>query len=289
MGVDISHIIRHDFMQVEDKIVSKAFVLETIDRLKQNLFIHDDQNFFFYYDEESNEFTFKLPIYDVRFYLHNGFWQIESYYHYCQLVMHKNGFWLRQLTYDIARALGQNEAWYATEYFTWDGCGCDIPEVTFEQWMENCMKKYGNPIPEFNQASIMAQGDVHIPDYEPIYHDSFRECKVEFDFLQSKLDNYRLLGILRFGNRYLRCAQDEGFNLIDATTLKPLFDKPVDGAFDLVGAYEFTIKKNGLSALFDMDGHQLTDFVKGKFDYKYDDYETKIIFNEEAGIEMTIK
>lgn len=294
MGVDISHIIRHGFRHVEDKKASKAFVFETIDCLKQNLLIHDDQKFFYRYDKESNEFTFKLPIYDVQFILHNGFWQIESYYHYCQIVMHQGDyFWLRLLTYDIARALGQNEAWYATEYYTWDGCGCDTPEVTFEQWMENCLKKYGKPIPEYNRSSIMAQGDVHIPDYEPIYHDSFRECKEEFDFLQSKLCDYKLLGLVRFGNGFLRGANSGGFNLINVKTLKPMFNEPVEGAFEPVGAFEFAIKRNGLSALFDMDGHQLTDFVEGNFDWKWaphdplkDQRMLKIIYNEKAGIEL---
>jgi len=35
MGVDISHIIRHDFRQVEDKKTAKAFVVKTIERLKK--------------------------------------------------------------------------------------------------------------------------------------------------------------------------------------------------------------------------------------------------------------
>jgi len=46
-------------------------------------------------------------------------------------------FWLRQLTFDIARALGQDEAWYAEEYYTWNGGGCETPEATFEQWLES--------------------------------------------------------------------------------------------------------------------------------------------------------
>ena len=41
MGVDISHIIRHDFRQVGDRIASSDFVKKTIERLKKNLFIQD--------------------------------------------------------------------------------------------------------------------------------------------------------------------------------------------------------------------------------------------------------
>ena len=41
MGVDISHIIRHGFRKVEDKKAAKAFVVNTIERLKKNLLIHN--------------------------------------------------------------------------------------------------------------------------------------------------------------------------------------------------------------------------------------------------------
>lgn len=225
MGVDISHIIRHDFRQVEDKNASKAFVIKTIKQLKKNL--HIQENFTFRYDEEFNETTFRLPFYDVEFTLHNGFWQIESYYHYCQLVMHRGDyFWLRRLTFDLARALGQDEAWYATAHYTWNGGGCENPEDTFEQWMEWCIKRYGKNLPEFDQASIMAQGDVHIPEHEPIYHDSFKECKELYNKLQEKLGYYKLLGLLRTNEGELRCEKNGFLFLYNeekllSTTLSP--------------------------------------------------------------------
>lgn len=225
MGVDISHIIRHDFRQVEDKNASKAFVIKTIKQLKKNL--HIQENFTFRYDEEFNETTFRLPFYDVEFTLHNGFWQIESYYHYCQLVMHRGDyFWLRRLTFDLARALGQDEAWYATEYYTWNGDGCENPEDTFEQWMERSIKRYGKNLPEFDQASIMSQGDVHIPEHEPIYHDSFKECKELYNKFQEKLGYYKLLGLLRTNEGELRCEKNGFLFLYNeekllSTTLSP--------------------------------------------------------------------
>lgn len=58
---------------------------------------------------------------------------------------------------------------------------------------------------------------------------------------------------------------------------------------------EFVIKKNGLSAVFDMDGNQLTDYVPGVFYWKWSElYECnydsstlkRTIFNEEAKIEL---
>lgn len=86
-------------------------------RLRQkslNIYEVDDE---FELREVFGTISFKLPIYDVEIELHNGFWNIESYCHYCQIVMHHGDyFWLRRSIYDIVRALGQNEAWHAAEY-----------------------------------------------------------------------------------------------------------------------------------------------------------------------------
>lgn len=41
MGVDISHIIRHDFRDVKNRVASMEFVKETIEELKKNLNINE--------------------------------------------------------------------------------------------------------------------------------------------------------------------------------------------------------------------------------------------------------
>lgn len=296
MGVDISHIIRHGFREVDNKETSKKFVEKTIAALKKNLLIQNvDDCFEYRYDSEFNETTFTLPIYNVEFTLHNGFWQIESFYHYCQIVMHDGDyFWLRRLTFDIARALGQDEAWYAEEFYTWNGNGCEIPETTFEQWMEYSLKMYGKPIPEFDQAAIIAQGDAYFHDYKPIYHDRFKECKELYDNIQAKIDGYKLLGLDRIGNDYLRCERDGQLFLINEKTLRPMFDEPIEGMLDSLNGPEFIIRKDGLSAVFDMDGYQLTEFVGGVFEWKWapcnrlkSDPHRRIIYNEEAGIKLS--
>lgn len=59
---------------------------------------------------------------------------MESFYHYCQIVMHDGDYFgLRRKTFDIARALGQKEAWYAEEYYTWNGGNIENPEIPFEE------------------------------------------------------------------------------------------------------------------------------------------------------------
>lgn len=293
MGVDISHIVRHNFRQVEDAQASLDFAKETIENLKEKLFIKED--FSLTQDSMYTEYAetiFQVPLYDVEFTLHNGFWQIESYYHYCQIVMHQGDyFWLRRMIFDIVNALGESEAWHAEEYHTWNREGGDNPEITFEQWTDYILKEMNGTIPEFNQREIMAQGDVHIPNYESIYHDSFKECFEIFDTIQSRIQNYRLLGICRIGQNFLRCVKNNGLFLINEETLKPLFDKPIDSVQLSLNGPEFVVQNNGLSAVFDKDGTQLTEFVEGVFKYKRTPHQIgcedkRIIYNEIAGIEL---
>lgn len=296
MGVDVSHIIRHDFKDVKNQTAAMDFVKETIERLKKNLYIYgvDDE---FYLREELDTIIFRLPIYDVEFELHNGFWDVESYYHYCQIVMHQGDyFWLRRKIFDIVRALSQNEAWHAAEYYTCNGGNIEDADVPLEDWIAFVEKKYGH-IPEFDQNSIIQQGDVHIPDYEPVYHDTFKECVDTFEEVQSKLKDYTLLGLEFVGNRYYRCKKDDGLYLINSETFKPMFEEPIKTMLHNLNGPEFVIKKNGLSAVFDMEGNQLTDYVPGSFNWRWSEIDPKnfdpynpkrTIFNKEAKLKLTL-
>lgn len=295
MGVDISHVIRHNFRDVNNHRSALDYVKNTIEKLKKNLHIYGVDEEFELDEDHCGFISFRLPIYDVEFELHNGFWVIESFYHYCQIVMHQGDyFWLRRKTYDIARALGQNEAWYAEEYYTWNGGNIENAEVSLEEWLEFVKNKYGS-IPEFDQSAIMQQGDVHIPDYEPVYHDSFKECIEKFEEVQSKLSDYTLLGLEFVGDGYYRCKKDDGLYLINSETYKSMYKEPIQAMLQNLNGPEFVIRKDGLSAVFDMDGNQLTDYVPGIFDWKWTEIDEKdfpayqikrTIFNEEAKIEL---
>ena len=73
----------------------------------------------------------------------------------------------------------------------------------------------------------------------------------------------------------------------------PLFIEPVDGILCPLNGPEFVIVKNGLSAVFNAYGKQLTDFVKGHFKWKwapvnplYGYQHDRIIYNKEANIQL---
>lgn len=287
MGIDISNIVKTDFRQVEDRFASEEYAKKTIELLKKNLFIKGaDDYFVFEYMEYSNETSIEIPVYDIYMILHNGFWQIETSFHYCQLLIHSGNYLhLRRMVFDITRALGQEEAWHATEHYSDNGGGCDVSDISFEQWMAGALKQYGKEIPEFDQQWLIAQKE-YIPDYEPIYHDSFTECKQLFDSLQSRLGKYRLLGLTRFGDCYLRCEKDGKLYLVSEFSLRPLFNEPIDGILNYWLNNDFIVIKNGLSAVVNSSGHLLTDFVKGQFEWKRGNRGNITFINKEAGIEL---
>ena len=208
-------------MEVHDLGASMEFIKETIRLLKDKLYIRvPDDAFPIWHDNEDNETNFRVSVYDVEFVLHNGYWQIESYYPYRKLVMYIGDYFhLCRMTFDMARALGQDEAWYAAEYYTWNGGVCEKAESTFEQWYEQAEKDYGKPIPEFNQQAIMTRRDGPVTDYEDIYHDSFEDCRTCFDRLQSRLPDYTLLGLYWTKDNHVRCKKDNCLYLIDEHTL----------------------------------------------------------------------
>lgn len=287
MSVDLTHIIRHDFYRVHDKDASRDFVVKTIEQLKTNLLIQDiDECWNYRYDGDCNETSFMLPYHDYQFILHNGFWLVETYFRYHQIVMHDgNDFWLRKSIFDIVKALGQDEVWHAEEFYTWNGGACEDTEVSFEQWLKSSTDSYGKPIPEFDQYAIIAQGDITFPRYEPLYHDSLAECKELFNTIQSQLSDYRLIGISKIADKYLRCEKNGTLHFINEETLEPMFKEPIDGIYQTLNGPEFIVKKNGLSAVFDSEGQQLTDFVKGDFLWKLTEkHNYRIIYNDIAGI-----
>ena len=119
MGVDISHIVRHDFYDLDDMNKSRAFCEKTRDRLWTNLLLGscvDEKGYGkINYLDDDTAFEMRIPYNDVEFDLRAGCWKIESYFHYVQLVL---GDYVRRLIFDVVHALDQTEAWHAAEYYT---------------------------------------------------------------------------------------------------------------------------------------------------------------------------
>lgn len=300
MGVDATHIIPHGFHALNDKQASVAFVKQTIENLKAKLYLYGfDAKFVPFVPPTDYEddmcISFDIPFYRVEMDLYDGFWLINSYYRYHQIVQHVEGkFFLREIIYDIVRALGTSEAWHASEYETENGGPMDTPECTMDDWIAYVDQKFSGKVPEFSEAAVLAQGDVMFPDYEQVYHDTFIECRNKFETLQLKLPEYTLLGLTYAGKRFLRCVKDNGLYLIDSSTFKPLLGHPVDAVDCPFNGAEFLVSLDGRSAVFDGDGRRLTDYVIGEWKWKWCEIDIqhvsfrRVIFNETAGINFVV-
>ena len=87
------------------------------------------------------------------------------------------------MIYDITIILGENEAWHATEYMTWNskyGMGDDC-HSKFGDWLEFARDKYGKTIPEFDPEEWLKERDRvekeggYYKEEEEIYHNTFND------------------------------------------------------------------------------------------------------------------
>lgn len=299
MGVDISHIVRHDFHELKDLDKSRAFCENTRDSLWSHLLlsshidneVEDDYNDIEYLDDEIG-FELRIPYCDIELDLRDGCWKIESYFHYTQLLM---GNYVRNLAFDITRALGQSEAWHAEEYYTWNGGPLEDPKCSFQQWYDFAKNKYGKDIPEFNSLCIGQYDQKQQLRYEPIYHDGFDECLSEYNQLQNKTDKYRLVGLTRIGSHILRAEKDGELFLLHDFDLHPIVYFPVRTEYTF-GRWIVAWKDNE-SAVIDGDGNMLTPFVKGRFEIEQErkkvhrngfEYYHSLIFAENREAKMKL-
>lgn len=170
---DISAIIRHSFYEVDDNEATEKYLKATIERIKRCWSEVADLDISYSIDYEF-EITIFIPELKYEFSLHNGFWVLETYFHYAQLFLDIDGdFWLRQRICQVVKVLGQDEVWYATDSYTWNSFLADKIECTFEEWLSFAKEKYGREIPEFEEQAFLRQKDKTNLEYESIYHDSF--------------------------------------------------------------------------------------------------------------------
>lgn len=274
MGVDVSHIVRHDFFELNDLDKARMFCEKTRDRLWSSLLldscVDEDKKGSVYYLDDEYGFAIRIPYHDIELELRSGCWEIESYYHYVQLVL---GNHLRHLVFDIVHALEQTEAWHAAENYTWNGGPLDNPMCSFMEWYDFVKDKYGSGIQEFNSMCIGQYDKEDSLCYEPVYHDNFEECFEEFNQLQNKTDKYRLIGLTRVGNNMLRAEKNGELYLLREQDMRPIFHYPIrmENTF---GPW-IIIWKDNKSAIIDRTGNQLTPFVKGQFKITHESREVQ--------------
>ena len=239
MGADVGHIVRHDFKKNDDLNACRKFVVDTAYKLKSQL--HDDvcvyrEDLFFedsiekygWYDslllppDEFYPATFviRLNRYDVTIFLRHGFWEVESYYKFFQIISQADGtIWLREYIYDIVKALGANEVWHADEYhidnvtFNVSGSNKDIDEVTFEEWLAYAQK---SGIKEFDESYWVAN-QYNFDALPRVFHDDLSGLDERLSDLQAKWSNYKVFGLFRMEAGHIGLRDDKLYWLNDKT------------------------------------------------------------------------
>ncbi len=283
MGVDVTHIIRNDYQEYFKKETRKSYAEQTLKTLKERLGTGVDSSVFV---DEDFEFETTFQIYDLEFTLRNGFWQIESYYHYVQLLFCvDDNFFLRSMIFDVARVLGQTEAWHAKEHYTWNGGLDEMESCSLEEWLEYAAQTDCG-ISEFDPKQWRCTKSIE--NYGGIYHDSFEDYKTRFTQVQRQIMGYELLGTRIIGKHFYRTRKNGGIYLIDSRTFSPVNTEPYDDIIQDFSGLEFVIRKGNLSALFDGDGNPLSEFMEGSFSWSWygTHFHKRKIYNETTGFSI---
>ena len=169
MGVDLTAIVRNDFRWTGDRSAAKTYL--------------------------------RLKYYGVDIFLKNGFWDIETYDHYCQYFnrWEDGRLHVREIVFDVIRMFGVRECWVCDEYHSWNGCTEDMI-CDFNQWfsfrdlydIEDGLD--GLPI-EFDESKIPVFSSWEELDYKTKYHDAFPDLNKRLIKLERRFPDCRIISI----------------------------------------------------------------------------------------------
>ena len=264
MGVDVHILIKNDFYDLDNYEKSMQYVKQCIDKVKKALCINEEYDHFElygYYDEDDKwaDIEFYIPLLDVWLKLRKGYWCVWTAYHFCHITNRYNGrLYLADIAFDIARILGQNEAWYCDEFVE-----DEFEQKSLDTLLTKVHKRYG--ITEYPYSELMQYEDDAFPDPAQFYHHTFTEISEEFKELCTKCGEYIPTCITRIGNGYVRVAKNGKINLLDNENMVPIFNNDMDD-IQRLNARDFICKLDGKIALFSGEAKQLTDFICGIFE-----------------------
>ena len=268
MSVTAEIFVRHDFFELDNFEKSEIFVKQAINQVKQVLSIDEDCDHFHYwgyYDEDNkwSDIQFDIPLLDLSVHLKPGYWCIWTRSNYCQVTNKLNGrLHIVDDAFDVARALGQNEAWLCDEFVEQE-----FEENSLDEILSAVSERWG--ITEYPYSELMKNDDNALPEPAHFYHYDFAEIAEEFEELKTRCGDYSPTTMNRICRCFVRVIKDGKINLLDAD-LKPIFERGLDNIFMIEGR-EFLCRQGGKIALFGDGAKQLTDFVAGEFEWEWPD------------------
>lgn len=292
MSTCADHILRHDFHDLDDKAAAIAFLEKSIELLRDRLRIKDRiiVDVTEYEDDDSGftEYSFRIPNYDATIQMGRGFWKVSQALSLDQLFHRFNGIYsTRYDIFDIARALGAKEAWHCSEYISPYN---EEDDETFDSWLQTMEKRF-KVIPEFDEVEVdrFREENGHAY-YAQIVHDSFQDCMKRFEELQKRYADYSVRNLSRIADRYIKLHRDDGCYLVDADSGESLLDYPVDDVLENICGAGMIIQKNGLSAFFSLEGEQMSDFVTGKWRWRWKEGNSsiRIIYNQDENLTFAV-
>lgn len=286
MGVDISFIIPN---KMRSKRIHKDNVRcldETIAQVKKYFrgrerFVtsriverEDSDSKYVPKDDFDTIYSFCVPYFDAEFELHCGYWDIETYYHYCRYFLYtidntgQKCVILRNVFFDIARILGYDEGWVCDEYHSWN-CGLEENDG-FEEWLKYPKDgdKDESMVHEYDISIAKSYNEIQKLDYKSKYHDTFKECRELFNHYQEVFPAYEIVTISQAGD-YILAAQGDDLYLLNVNTGDRLTDFPIDGCDNTLNCGDFVVYKGKESALFTKEGKQVTPFREGTFTWDW--------------------
>lgn len=292
----VDHIIRHDFFELDDREAVMQFLQKTIAQIKEKLYIKSEIPIKVFDFEEDPEFipeySFVIPSCDYDVLLGNGFWIISSSLSLGSLFTRFHGeFTVRNDIFDIARALGQNEAWHCSEYNSTDCPEFNYQIDDFHTWIKVMEQKYG-VIEEFDELKIddFVAKNPH-SYYSTLLHDTFDSCRERMAELQNQFPGWNIVRVKPLMHKYIVLHNDKGLFLADHATGRPLLEYPVDDIFENLNGAGVVMTKNGKSAFFDNEGIQKSDFVNGVWKWRWIPQCPSLgieIYNEQVGLRYPI-
>ncbi len=292
----VDHIIRHDFFELDDREAVMQFLKKTITQIKEKLYIKCEIPIKVIDFEEDPDFipeySFEIPSFDYDVFLCKGFWIISASLSLSSLFTKFYGeFTIRNDIFDIARALGQNEAWHCSEYNSTDCPEFNYHTDDFYTWIKIMEKRHG-VIEEFDEFKIddFIAKDSH-GYYSNILHDTFDSCQKKMAELHCQFPGWNIVRINPLMHKYTVLHNKKGLFLADHTTGHLLLEYPVDDIFENLNGAGVVMTKNGKSAFFDNEGVQKSDFVDGVWKWKWIPSCPSLgieIYNEQAGLKYPI-
>lgn len=292
MSTCAEHILRHDFYDLDDKAAATAFLEDAIRKVRERLRIKDEiKAEIIEYGGDDDlpgeiAYSFQIANFDADVQLGRGFWRISQALSFSHLYYRFNGEYAMRLDiFDIASALGADEAWHCSEYVA--PCA---EEDRFDEWFRSMSHRSGG-IREFDEEDIdRFREEDNKGYYADIVHDSFDDCRNRLPRMQQRFPDYTVLNVCRIAGKYIKLHKDEGCYLADAESGSLLLDYPVDDVLENICGAGMIVQKDGKSAFFDVEGKQMCDYVTGKWQWKWNDCGSSgiIVYNDIENLKFVI-